>query len=796
MKEKTELQEWQDSHRAKLSTLSEAELEKIAPNSQNSELSFWSQVRRKVSIGQPAPKSLLQKMFPVLRWLPHYPTREWLVGDLISGLSVGIVQLPQGLAYSMLAGLPPVFGLYTSFYPVFVYFLFGTSRHISVGTFAVICVMIGSVTESLAPNQDFILPGNGTLLDTAARNKARVELASALTFLVGLFQCFLGLVKFGFVVTYLSDPLVSGYTTASAIHVTVSQLKNIFGFQISQKTQPLSLIYTLRTIFTSLPETNIGTLITSIISLAALFVVKFMNEKFCSKFLMPIPIELIMLIISTGISYGLSLQEKFGIEIVGEIPVGFRLPVVPETSLFGKLVGHSFAIAVVGYAITISLGKLFAVKHGYKVDSNQELVALGLSNFVGSFFQCFAISSSVSRSLVQESTGGNSQVASAVSCCIIFIILLRAGELFQDLPRAVLAAVVVVNLKGIFKQFGDIFVLWRCNRTDLLIWLVTFTATLLLNMDMGLIVSIMFALFTVIFRTQISHYSTLGQIPGTDIYRDVAKYKQAKELAGVKIFHSSTTVYFANAELYAEALKRKCGFDIDKLIEKKKKAIKRQKRMQKKARMQAKDVEAGQMTGYDNSGFVDTETETSSRTMTQTGWTIQVFICRHLLCYLPEKEHPEITPVPNPQYTAGILLGMQEERGFAAVISETVTCPETQAKAMQETTSEEPTLDSLGLEKPNFHSLILDFASINFVDTVCIKVLKNIFRDFREIEVNVYLVGCHASIINQLERGNFFSKTITKDQLFVSVHDAITYLSKEYNQKIVQDTMVLSDTRL
>ncbi|XP_029453377.1 solute carrier family 26 member 6-like [Rhinatrema bivittatum] len=683
MKENAQPWERQASiYHTKPSVLSEAKLEDIAPKSQNSEPSLWSQARRNLSCSQPVVKSLLLKIFPVLRWLPRYPIREWLVGDLISGISVGIIQLPQGLAYSLLAGLPPVFGLYTSFYPVFVYFLFGTSRHISVGSFAVLCVMIGSVTESLAPNQDFMLPGNGTLLDTAARDKARVELASALTFLVGIFQFFLGLVQFGFVVTYLSDPLVSGYTTASAIHVTVSQLKNIFGFQLSQHTQPLSLIYTLIKIFTSLPQTNIGTLITSIISLGMLFAVKVINEKFSSKFLMPIPIELIMLIVSTGISYGLSLHEKFGIQTVGEIPVGLRLPVLPEANLFGKLVGNSFAIAVVGYAITISLGKLFAVKHGYKVDSNQELVALGLSNFVGSFFQCFAISSSVSRSLVQESTGGNSQVASAVSCCVIFVILLRAGELFQDLPKAVLAAVVIVNLRGMFKQFGDIHVLWRHNKADLLTWLVTFTATIVLNMDMGLLVSVLFALFTVIFRTQLPHYSILGQIPETDIYRDVARYKQAKEIAGVKIFQSSSTLYFANAELYAEALKHKCGINVDKLIKQKKKAIKKQKRMQEKAKSQAKRAEAGKVMGQDNNGFMSTEMETYSRTMAQ-------------------------------------------ERQFVAVISDIVLDPETQARDRHET-SEEPTLDSLGLSKPDFHSLILDFASVNFVDTVCIKVLKNV----------------------------------------------------------------------
>ncbi|KAF6101128.1 solute carrier family 26 member 6 [Phyllostomus discolor] len=169
-------------------------------------------------------RALLFRHLPVLAWLPQYPVRDWLLGDLLSGLSVAIMQLPQGLAYALLAGLPPVFGLYCSFYPVFVYFLFGTSRHISVGTFAVMSVMVGTVTESLAPDDAFLQAPNSTVNETA-RDAERVQLASTLSVLVGLFQVGLGLVHFGFVVTYLSEPLVRGYTTAASLHVFVSQLK-------------------------------------------------------------------------------------------------------------------------------------------------------------------------------------------------------------------------------------------------------------------------------------------------------------------------------------------------------------------------------------------------------------------------------------------------------------------------------------------------------------------------------------------------------------------------------------------
>ncbi|XP_073431186.1 solute carrier family 26 member 6-like [Dendrobates tinctorius] len=732
--------------------ISEADLDRIAPRTSVARPSFWRRCKSRIRCSQATAKSLLLKYVPVLRWLPRYPIRDWILGDLISGISVGIIQLPQGLAYSLLAGLPPVFGLYTSFYPVFIYFLFGTSRHISVGSFAVVCVMIASVTESLAPNENFLLGDNSTNIDMAARDLMRVELSMALAFLVGLFQIALGLLQFGFVVTYLSDPLISGYTTASAVHVLVSQLKYLFGIRMSQKTEPLSLIYTVVKIFLRITETNIGSLVTSIIAIVVLLLMKFLNESFTSKLLIPVPIELIMLIVSTGVSYAVGLDKKFGIENVGHIPVGLKMPMLPDFSLLGDVVGNAFTIAVVGYAITISLGKVFASKHGYKVDSNQELIAIGFSNFVGSFFQCFAISASVSRSLVQESSGGNSQVASAVASFVVFIIILRAGELFQDLPKAILASIIIVNLKGMFKQFSDVRVLWKSNRVDLLTWLVTFAATILFNMDIGLAISVAFSMLTVIFRTQLSNYSVLGQVYETSVYRDVSRCHQAKEIPRIKIFHSSSTVYYANADQYLETLCRKCGVDMEKMIEKKRKAIKKKiKRALKAMKKAKKENEARkEITGHDNIAFDRLD--------------------------LGKLEY-EIEKDKEQDMTEGSIIVVP-------------------VNAANEETSAKNTLKSLGLEKPDFDSLILDFASVNFVDTVCVSVLRKIFKNFAEIEVDVYLANCNATVMKGLEDGNLFNENFTKFQIFPSIHDAVTYLTMDHDQIAIHEANISPDTRL
>ncbi|XP_038005279.1 solute carrier family 26 member 6 isoform X1 [Motacilla alba alba] len=700
------------SHRAPCKVLSEAELEEVAQRKPPTKPSLRGCLRKTRCSGS-AAKSLLFRFLPFLRWLPRYPIKDWLLGDIVSGFSVGIMHLPQGLAYALLAGLPPVTGLYSSFYPVFLYFFFGTSRHNSVGPFAVISVMIGSLTESLLPSENFMVSVNGSnaTIDEELRDAARVEMVATITVLTGIFQVALGLLQFGFVVTYLSDPLVRGYTTAASVHVLVSQLKNVFGVSQSEPSGPLSLFVTIIDLCKKLPNTNVGTLVTAIIAMVAILIVKELNHKFAAKLPMPIPIELITIIVSTGISYGVNLKDKFGISVVGNIPSGLKPPVAPNMSYFGQVAGNAFAIAVVGYAICISLGKIFALKHGYKVDSNQELIALGLCNFLGGFFQCFAISCSMSRSLVQESTGGNSQVAGVIASLVILVTILKIGELFRDLPKAILAAIIIANLKGMFKQFKDLSTLWKSNKVDLLVWVVTFIATLLLNLDIGLAASVAFGLLTVIFRTQLPHYSILGRISDTDVYRDVVEYEMAQEIPGVKIFRSSSTIYFANVELYAEALKKKSGIDVDRLIEKKKKALKKLKKQQKKL-----------------------EKEKAKR-----------------------KKNAEDGP------------------GLSVI----------ELSAGESGVPSEPTLLSLGLPQPSFYAVILDFSPVSFVDTVSIKILKNIFGDFREIEVDVFVASCPVSVLAQLERGNFFSSSITKHSFFPSVHDAVAHISRERQQASV-----------
>uniref|UniRef100_A0A669NV88 Solute carrier family 26 member 5 n=1 Tax=Phasianus colchicus TaxID=9054 RepID=A0A669NV88_PHACC len=607
-------------------------------------------------------KSHLYSFLPILKWLPRYPVKEYLLGDIISGISTGVMQLPQGLAYALLAAVPPVFGLYSSFYPVFLYTFFGTSKHISIGTFAVISMMVGGVAVRQVPDEVISVGYNSTNTTDASdyyslRDDKRVQVAVTLAFLSGIIQLCLGFLRFGFVAIYLTEPLVRGFTTAAAVHVFTSQLKYLLGVKTSRYSGPLSVVYSLAAVFSKITTTNIAALIVGLTCIVLLLIGKEINLRFKKKLPVPIPMEIIVVIIGTGVSAGMNLTESYGVDVVGKIPQGLSAPAVPEIQLIPAIFIDAVAIAIVGFSMAVSMAKIFALKHGYTIDGNQELIALGICNSVGSFFQSFPITCSMSRSLVQESTGGKTQIAGALSSVMVLLVIVAIGYLFEPLPQTVLAAIVMVNLKGMFKQFGDVAHFWRTSKIELAIWVVAFVASLFLGLDYGLLTAVAFAMITVIYRTQRPQYRILGQIPDTDIYCDVEEYEEVKEYPGIKIFQANTSLYFANSESYTSALKKKTGVDPCAILAARKKAQKKHAREVKKAN-KTNDVEASVKHEIANDGL----------------------------------------PV-NGKFAyvdAGVQDGSPDE------------------------------LEHFVEPKTNIHSLILDFTPVNFVDSVGAKTLKSV----------------------------------------------------------------------
>ncbi|KAM4615355.1 pendrin [Polymixia lowei] len=692
---------------------------------------------------------MLKGVFPIIDWLSRYPIREWLLSDVISGLSTGLVCSLQGMAYALLVSVAPVYGLYSAFFPILTYFLLGTSRHISVGPFPVTCLMVGSVVLTIAPDDLFLVPVNGTAdangtspgrmtIDREAMEAQRIMVASTMTVLVGLFQVVMGLLQVGFLVRYLSDPLVGGFTTAAALHVLVSQLKIVLSVPTNNHNGLFSIVYTLIDVFTNIRQANVADVVAGLVTVAIVMVVKEINVKFQHKIPVPIPIEVIVTVAAAGLSYGMELESRYGASIVHSIPRGFAPPQLPDTGMFLDILGCSFSTAVVGYAVAVSVAKVYAVKHDYTIDGNQELLAFGLSNVFCGLFSSFVASTALSRTAVQESTGGKTQVAGVISAVIIMIVILALGHLLEPLQKSVLAAIVIANLKGMFLQVADVPRLWRQNRADCFIWLATCLACVVLGLDVGLLAGLVFEMGTVVVRTQFPACATLGNIPGTNIYRNLKDYKNIAEIPGVKIFKCNSPIYFANIDYFKERLRAAVGFDAVRVFKKRSKALKKIHRLIKEGKLKQTepgDAVADVTLGVENKGF---ESERGS----------------------------------------GRDVGRVNDREW--VMSEVKVCVDW--------ASELPV--TVSVPKVHIHSLVLDFSAVSFLDLVAVKCLRLFIKEFLRIGVNVYIAGCDDELVWKMEALAFFDETVTRDLLFVSVHDAVLFIRLETAGENSQDAFV------
>uniref|UniRef100_A0AAX7VNK9 STAS domain-containing protein n=1 Tax=Astatotilapia calliptera TaxID=8154 RepID=A0AAX7VNK9_ASTCA len=622
-------------------------------------------------------KAAALSFMPILSWLPSYPVKKYLFSDVVSGLSTGVVQLPQG-------------------------------------TFAVISLMIGGVAVREAPDSMFMnINATGSnasdAINVELRDKSRVQVAVMVTTLAGLIQIVLGLLRFGFVAIYLTEPLVRGFTTAASMHVVISQLKYLLGVETQRYSGFLSAIYSVKAVLSRITSTNIATFLLGLGCIIFLYVIKVLNERFKKKLPIPIPGEIIVVIVSTGISYGLSLSKEYKVHVVGNIPTGLRPPAAPNISLLPNLVTDSFAIAIVGFSMDVSLAKIFALKHGYSVDGNQELIALGLCNFISSFFQTFAVTCSMSRSLVQESTGGKTQIAGLLASLLVLVVVVAVGFVFEPLPQTALAAIIMVNLIGMFKQFRDIPSLWRTSKIELAIWVIAFIASVLLGLDYGLLVAVTFAILTVIYRTQSPKTSILGHVANTGLYCDVDEYEEAAEYEGIKIFHSNSSVYFANSDLYVNSLKEKTGLNPEHLQA----ARKAQKKRKEK-------------TNSNRSSPLKICAKYKDEAVTH-----DVLSQSHVA-----------EDQKNGQF--GDRHGDSEEAVFLEPFS-------------------------------TVHSIILDWTSATFIDSVGAKAIRQVIKEYAAVDVRVVIAGCNRNLLAELDTLKFFTKDLTTDFLFPTVHDAVLH---------------------
>lgn len=465
----------------------------------------------------------LEQLFPFLQWLKNY-RREQLSGDISAGIIVAVMLVPQGMAYALLAGLPPQIGLYSSILPLFIYGLLGTSRALSVGPVAVVSLLVASIIHSLNPTSP----------------EAVLSIAVTLAFLVGIIRLAMGIFRIGFLVNFLSHPVLSGFTSAAAILIAFSQAKYILGYNIPRIEQFHELI---GYIFSNLHQTQLPAFLIASSSIAILLMFRLKLSKILPLWLCRLA-PLLVLVLGTSLVWGLKLD----LSTVGNVPAGlppFSLPSF-DFALWQALFPTALSISIIGYMESISVAKSLASKRREKVDPNQELIALGMANIGAAFSAGYPVTGGFARSLVNFTAGANTGLASIITSLLILLTVLFLTPLFYYLPHAVLAAIIVVALSSLL-DWKTVIQTWRYDKADFISLLITFFAVLEIGIETGIIVGIATSLLLYLWRTSQPHVVILGRIGESEEYRNILRHETTTnpKIIAMRIDES---LYFPNAQ--------------------------------------------------------------------------------------------------------------------------------------------------------------------------------------------------------------------------------------------------------
>ena len=441
---------------------------------------------------------------------------------------MAIILIPQGIAYALIAGLPPIYGLYCALVPQLVYAVFGSSRQVAIGPVAMDSLIVATGVSTLA----------------LAGSDSYIAIAILLAFMVGGIQFLLGVFRLGFVVNFLSKPVISGFTSAVALTIGINQFRNLFGVDFIQSDQ---IQYVLEDIWFTITDFNSHTTIIGLISVTVIIILRKINKK--------IPNALIVVVA------GILTIRYFGndfvdVAIVKDIPSGLPSFSFPELDIsqIKELLPIALTLVMVGYLETISIGKSLEAKQDeYKIRPNQELMALGLSNMIGSWFKAYPSTSSFSRSAINQESGATTGMASLVSVFMVLITLLFLTPLFYHLPKTVLAAIIIVAVFGLVNIKEAIF-LWKANNLDFWLLIATFFSTLLFGIEYGIMIGVGLSLIILIFRTSRPYVAELGKVPDSDFYRNRERFTEVILDNEVLVFRFDAQLFYANASYFIETL--------------------------------------------------------------------------------------------------------------------------------------------------------------------------------------------------------------------------------------------------
>jgi len=471
---------------------------------------------------------MFKHVFPIFKWLPKYQT-GLLEGDLKAGTITAVMLIPQGLAYAIIAGLPPVYGLYAALLPQIIYTLMGTSRQVAIGPVALDSLIVATAIGSLS----------------ISGLESKIAVVLLLTLLVGSLQMLMGVMRMGVLVNYLSKPVISGFTSAAAIIIGMSQVKYFLGIQTSSSNQ-------LQHILASLYQ-NIGnTQLISVIVCASTILLILISRKIDRR----LPAPLIATLFGIGL-VALTRWDLQGLSVVGHIPEGLPELVKTKipTELFGQLLPLAFALAILGYMEIISIGKGIEEKEEqFNIKPNQELLALGASNFFGAFFQSYPVSASFSRSAVNHQSGVKTNLAGLISAVWVGLFLIFFTKTFYYLPIAVLAGIIMVAIFGLI-DIRYAKTLFQTQKDEFFLLVVTMLITLFLGITQGITLGVLLSLLLMVVRSSKPHYAVLGQIKSTQYYKNIERFEKDILIdPELLIFRYDSQLFFGNRDYFKNVL--------------------------------------------------------------------------------------------------------------------------------------------------------------------------------------------------------------------------------------------------
>ncbi len=466
---------------------------------------------------------MIYRFFPFLAWLEEYQISSFR-SDLLAGLTVAVVLIPQAMAYAMLAGMPPVYGLYAATVTPFIAALWGSLRQLATGPIAIMSLL---VLTSLTPLAE---PGSQEF----------IELAFLLAFMVGILYLGIGIFHLGEVMSFISHPVVKGFTSAAALIIIATQLPHFLGLTISQHEYIFPMLLEL---LRSLPTLHILTFAVGIIAFAIIYGTKRYRPNF--------PAGLVALVL-TSVAVMLFQLNEHGVAVVDKIPKGLPHLHVPlmDFSIISSLIGPTVVIALVSFAETYSVGKVISAQTKQRVNVDQEFIGQGLANLIGSFFQCYPVSGSFSRTAINYAGGAKTGMSSVVSSLIVVLALLFLTPLLTYIPRTTLAALVISAVLLLFHPKG-VFVLWKMNRHDGIVAVTVFVFALLTKPDYALLIGVMISLMFYLWKTMHPRIVLVTKDPELNMFLDADVYNKPV-CPQILQLRSENAIYFANAEYTVE----------------------------------------------------------------------------------------------------------------------------------------------------------------------------------------------------------------------------------------------------